>query len=64
MPEVESKKKFSNNKMNGTKKISLYLKIHIMPTLNKPLNGKPWYWIAPFVAVGILIVALVYFLGA
>lgn len=64
MPEIKSKKDFNSNKLTDSKKISFYLKIHIMPTLNQPLKGKPWYWIAPFVAAGILIIALVYFWGS
>jgi hypothetical protein len=63
MSEIKLKKDFSGSKLADSKKINLYLKIHIMPTLNQPLKGKPWHWIVPFVAAGILIVALVYFLG-
>jgi hypothetical protein len=64
MPETELKKKLNNDKLSGNKRISLFLRVHIMPTLNRPLSGNPWYWIAPFMAAGILIIALVYFLGS
>lgn len=63
MPEAEPKKKLDNSKLTGDKKISLYLKVHIMPILNRPLAGNPWYWITPFILAGVLIIALVYFLG-
>jgi hypothetical protein len=63
MPEIKSKRDFNNSKLAGSKNIGLYLKIHIMPTLNRPLKGKPWHWIVPFIAAGILIVVFVYFWG-
>lgn len=54
----------SDQKNNSVaKNFSLYLKVHIMPKLNTPLGGKAWHWIAPFVALGALIVAFVYFFG-
>lgn len=46
-----------------SKNFSLYLKVHIMPTLNKPLRGKTWHWVLPLALVGILIVVLAYFFG-
>ncbi|NCB20448.1 MAG: hypothetical protein EOM88_00790 [Clostridia bacterium] len=45
------------------KNFSLYLKVHIMPTLNKPLCGKAWHWIVPVVVAGFLIVLSVYLFG-
>lgn len=42
---------------------SLYLKVHVMPTLNKPLKGKAWHWITPLALVGILIIVFVYYFG-
>lgn len=57
--------KINNNKKSEDESgINLYLKVHVMPILNKPLRGKPWHWIAPFVLAGIIIVALLYFLGS
>lgn len=43
--------------------VRIYLRVHVMPKLNKPLRGRAWQWIAPIAAAGILIVAAFYFLA-
>ena len=54
-----------NNKIDlaGANGVRLYLKVHIMPTLNTPLRGPVWQWVSPFVAAAILVVAVFYFLA-
>lgn len=54
-------KKNNEHTLAKPKGLSLYLKVHIMPTLNKPLSGSPWQWISPFIALGVLIIAIFYF---
>lgn len=61
MPNQEN---FSENKNHSiAKNFSLYLKVHIMPTLNTPLKGKAWHWVAPIVVVGCLIILFFYLFG-
>ncbi|HNU81309.1 MAG TPA: hypothetical protein PLA05_00660 [bacterium] len=52
-----------NKKDSTVGGVRLYLRIHVMPVLNKPLRGRAWQWISPFVALAILIVAIFYFLA-
>ena len=54
------KKKTLNNTLKG-KGVRLYLKVHVMPKLNKPLKGRAWHWIVPVVVIGLGIVACFYF---
>ncbi|MDD3285129.1 MAG: hypothetical protein PHG95_00595 [Patescibacteria group bacterium] len=50
-----------NKKDSTAGGVRLYLRIHVMPELNRPLRGKTWQWVSPFVALAVLIVAIFYF---
>ena len=50
-------------KESGAKQkgVRLYLRVHVMPKLNMPLRGKAWQWIVPVAALGLVVVALIYY---
>jgi len=48
----------------GASGVRLYLRVHVMPKLNMPLQGKPWQWIVPVVVIAILVFTAFYFLSA
>jgi len=60
---MSSQRISSQSYKNKSKGLGLYLKVHVMPQLNKPLHGKAWHWILPVTLLGFLIVALFYFFG-
>lgn len=53
---VEQKEKKSSG-------LALFLKVHVMPTLNTPLKGKAWHWVVPVIALGMVVVVFYYYLS-
>lgn len=60
---MSAQRMYSQSQKKKPKGLGLYLKVHVMPQLNKPLHGKAWHWILPVVLIGFSIVVLFYFFG-